>query len=357
MLSDCVRVCLGDCVDLLTGYPFKSTGYSTESSSVRLVRGDNVIQGVLRWDDAKRWPQSGVSALQEYALYEGDVVLAMDRPWIAAGLKYAHIRQSDLPCLLVQRVARLRAKRGLDARFLRYVIGGKAFTDYVLAIQTGTAVPHISGSQIAAFEFMLPPIREQQAVGEVLGVLDDRIDLLRKTNFTLESIAQALFKTWFVDFDPVRAKQAGREPEGMDATTAALFPADFEESALGLIPKGWCVGTFGGLATLAKGTLNPLNSPSTVFEHYSLPAFDAGQLPVFETGDAIKSNKTRVPPGAVLQSKLNPHNPRVWFPSRVGEQAVCSTEFLPWLAKETASPEVVYCILTSASFESEVRTL
>jgi type I restriction enzyme, S subunit len=74
-----------------------------------------------------------------------------------------------------------------------------------------------------------------------LRALDDRITLLRETNSTLEAIAQALFKSWFVDFDPVRAKQEGREPEGMDADTAALFPDSFEESELGLVPKGWRV--------------------------------------------------------------------------------------------------------------------
>jgi type I restriction enzyme, S subunit len=93
------------------------------------------------------------------------------------------------------------------------------------------------------------------------------------------------------------------------------------------------------------------------FEHYSLPAFDADQLPVFEVGEAIKSNKTRVPSGAVLQSKLNPHIPRVWLTGLVGQQAVCSTEFLPWIAKPGASPELLYAILRSSSFSAQVRTL
>ena len=77
------------------------------------------------------------------------------------------------------------------------------------------------------------------AIAGVLGALDDRITLLRETNATLEAIAQALFKSWFVDFDPVHAKQQGRAPEGMDEATAALFPDSFEESELGLVPKGW----------------------------------------------------------------------------------------------------------------------
>ncbi|OHX18572.1 hypothetical protein BI343_07555 [Chromobacterium amazonense] len=85
----------------------------------------------------------------------------------------------------------------------------------------------------------IPQREEQDAIVEVLSTLDDRITLLRETNATLEAIAQALFKSWFVDFDPVRTKMEGRAPEGMDEATAALFPDGFEESELGLVPRGW----------------------------------------------------------------------------------------------------------------------
>ncbi|ARN23653.1 restriction endonuclease subunit S [Piscinibacter gummiphilus] len=94
----------------------------------------------------------------------------------------------------------------------------------------------------------------QQRIAEFSAAINDRIDLLRQTNATLESIAQALFKSWFIDFDPVRAKTEGREPEGMDAATAALFPAEFEESVLGLIPKGWSVQPIGELAEAVGGS-------------------------------------------------------------------------------------------------------
>jgi len=87
----------------------------------------------------------------------------------------------------------------------------------------------------------LPPLPEQLAIAEVLGALDDKISLLRETNATLEAIAQAIFKSWFLDFDPVRAKAEGREPEGVPPEVADLFPSEFEESELGAIPKGWVV--------------------------------------------------------------------------------------------------------------------
>ena len=82
----------------------------------------------------------------------------------------------------------------------------------------------------------------RQAIAHILGTLDDKIELNRRMNETLEAMARAIFKSWFVDFDPVRAKAEGRQPEGMDADTAALFPDSFEDFALGKIPKGWRVG-------------------------------------------------------------------------------------------------------------------
>src|SRR5947208_40431 len=95
---------------------------------------------------ASAWAPSSTTfgGMAAFQLREGDVVLAMDRPWIEAGLKYASVRRCDLPSLLVQRVSRLRGTGRLDTRFLKYVIGGRAFTEYILGVQTGTAVPHIS---------------------------------------------------------------------------------------------------------------------------------------------------------------------------------------------------------------------
>ena len=243
--------------------------------------------------------------------------------------------------------------KGNLPRYCYYLLRSIDFTQF----NAGSGVPTLNRNHIHPLPIRLAPRAEQHLIVDFLGALDDRIDLLRQTNATLEFIAQALFKSWFIDFDPVRAKAEGREPEGMDAATAALFPSEFEESALGAIPKEWSVAAFGDFATLSKGSVSPSSSPATTFEHYSLPAFDENQLPVFEAGEAIKSNKTLVPQGAVLQSKLNPHIPRVWLPGDVGDHAVCSTEFLPWVARESSSASYVYTLLRSPAFEAQVRTL
>jgi type I restriction enzyme S subunit len=118
---------------------------------------------------------------------------------------------------------------------------------------TGSTVSNVRIPVLEALRIPTPSLEEQREIGAILGALDDRRQLLPQTNATLESIAQALFKSWFVDFDPVRTKADGREPEGMDAATAALFPAEFEDSALGSIPKGWTVSTLDAIAKIVKG--------------------------------------------------------------------------------------------------------
>lgn len=232
---------LGNEVDFLTGFPFQSSEYLADSAQPKLLRGDNIIQGQLRWENSKHWNAAKTKGLEQYFLEDGDVVLAMDRPWIEAGLKYSEVTSHDLPALLVQRVSRLRGTGTVISKYIKYIIGSRDFTNYVLNIQTGTAVPHISGGQIKNFSFLLPPLPTQKAIAAILGALDDKIELNRRTNATLEAMARALFKSWFVDFDPVRAKMEGRQPFGMDAATAALFPSRFVSSELGDIPDGWKV--------------------------------------------------------------------------------------------------------------------
>ena len=121
-------------------------------------------------------------------------------------------------------------------------------------LRTGSAQAQIVIGSLENFEITVPTSQaEQYEISNTLDALDDRITLLRETNATLEAIAQALFKSWFVDFDPVRAKLEGRAPEGMDDATAALFPDGFEESELGLVPRGWKLVPFGQLLSQTIG--------------------------------------------------------------------------------------------------------
>lgn len=140
-----------------------------------------------------------------------------------------------------------------DARFIYYVFSGPDKQAEILDNGIGSSVPGFNLGQLKRHEVFLPPLMEQLAIADFLESIDDRIALLRETNATLETIAQTLFKSWFVNFDPVRAKSEGRAPEGMDESTAALFPDSFEDSALGLVPNGWQPVRIDAILELAYG--------------------------------------------------------------------------------------------------------
>lgn len=161
-------------------------------------------------------------------------------------------------------------------RYLAAFFEGRDFQNQlsaVMGLSTRNQVP-ITAQRLLEVE--VPSLREQHEISDFVGSIDDRITLLRETNATLEAIAQALFKSWFVDFDPVRAKQQGRAPEGMDEATAALFPDAFAESELGLVPKGWQALSFTETIDVIGG-----GTPKT-----SVAEYWNGEIPWFSVVDA-----------------------------------------------------------------------
>ena len=218
------NVRLGEHVELLTGFPFKSQRFTFDLNDTALVKGENVAQGRIDWEISKRWPAAELTQFEQYRLRSGDVVLAMDRPWIEAGLKYAWIKPHDQVALLVQRVSRLRGCATLDQTFLRYVIGSPAFTNYIKPIVTGVNVPHISPQQIKDFRFRLPPVAIQRKAAAILSAYDDLIENNTRRIQSLERMAQALYREWFVHY---------RFPGHAKVKLVA--------STLGQIPQGWGV--------------------------------------------------------------------------------------------------------------------
>lgn len=163
-------------------------------------------------------------------------------------------------------------------------------------LKEGTSNPSLQRPAFYAQLVPLPPLSEQRAISSVLRALDDKIELNRRMNGTLETMAQALFKSWFVDFDPVRAKAKGRQPEGMDAATAALLPDGFEESELGEIPRGWTIAFLGDVVELAYG--KPLKDDDR----------HGGRIPVYGANGRIGWHDEPLVkgPGIVVGRKGNP---------------------------------------------------
>ncbi|WP_170153656.1 restriction endonuclease subunit S [Alkalispirillum mobile] len=199
---------LGTLIHTDVGYAFKSSSFS--ESGVRLLRGDNIAPGRLRWDNAKYWPEKRLSGYESLLVHEGDVVLAMDRPIISSGLKLAVVRPEDSPCLLVQRVARFRKSTSVDMRFLTGALSQKRFAVHCLGNQTGTQLPHISESQIREFIIPVCSAEEQAEIGQVLDEELSKIEHLEhlilssieKIEYLRQSILKRAFEGNLVPQDP-----------------------------------------------------------------------------------------------------------------------------------------------------------
>ena len=272
---------------------------------------------------------------------------------------------NDVPICMVTRemafnqdIKALRPAKNVDGAFLAYWLLANKPDLLATVDHAGHGTGRLVTDTLKEKPVQLPPLAEQKAIAAVLGALDDKIEVNRRMNATLEAMARALFQSWFVDFDPVRAKLDGRKPIGLDEITAALFPEHLEDSPLGHIPKGWTVGKVSDLAMLNRGAVNPGDFSAETFDHFSLPAFDNGRTPKMELGSAIMSNKFTVTPNSVLLSKLNPHIPRIWLPDlHASRRSVCSTEFMVACSKIGVSREYLFSLFTSSAFASVYGTL
>lgn len=200
-----------------------------------------------------KWISRGISE-------PGDIVVTTEAP-------LGEVAQlNDQKVALAQRVITLRGKSGfLNNTFLKFLMQSDYIQDQLKSRATGTTVVGIRQSEIRKIWLPLPPLPEQRAIAHILGTLDDKIELNRRMNETLEAMAQAIFKSWFVDFDPVRAKMEGRET-GLPKEIEDLFPDSFEDSELGEIPRGWRVGSIGESFNIIMGQSPPGESYNTVGE-------------------------------------------------------------------------------------------
>jgi type I restriction enzyme S subunit len=195
----------------------------------------------------------------------------------------------------------------------------------LLAQATGSTFPNVSADQLAGLWW--PPLAEdeQRAIAHILGTLDDKIELNRRMNETLEAMARALFKSWFVDFDPVRAKAEGRDP-GLPQPLADLFPARLVDSELGEIPEGWEVGKLGDVAEHPRRSIRPeqieAETPYIALEHMPKQCI---ALSEWGTGDGLESNKFEFKRGEILFGKLRPYFHKVGVAPLEG---VCSTDIV-----------------------------
>lgn len=336
---------IGDCAELISGAAFKSNQFTVNSDDVPLVKGENVQQGFIDWGIAKRWPKPDMPSYERFLLAPNDIVVAMDRPWVPAGLKWAFIADSDPQALLVQRVARLRVGSSTSAKFLKYVIASKAFCDYVKNIMGGTNVPHISGDQIRAFAFRRPSLPLQEKIGDWLSAYDDLIENNRRRIVLLEQSARLLYREWFVHLrfpGHEHIKMVDGVPDGW-AILAVSEVADLYRgisySSDQLLEEGGkpfvnlkCMNRFGGFRV--SGVKRFLG------EHKSQHVVEAGDIVVAVTDmtrDAM----------IVAQAAI--------VPKIVGEDAVFSMDMVKLVPKPAFASHWFHALLRFSSFSFEVR--
>jgi type I restriction enzyme S subunit len=246
MAGEWTALPLEDCMDAIIDYRGKSpnkTSAGVPLVTAKIVKGGRILppEEFIAEKDYGSWMRRGMPTA-------GDVVMTTEAP-------LGEVAQLDgRRVALAQRVITLRGKPHLvDNTFLKFLLQSEPVQKEMRNRSTGTTVLGIRQSELRKVTLHLPPLPEQKRIAHILGTLDDKIELNRRMNATLEGISRATFKSWFVDFDPVRQKAAGKQPVGMEAQAAALLPDTFEDSEIGEVPKGWRVQPIGEFAAVEKG--------------------------------------------------------------------------------------------------------
>ncbi len=290
---------LSDIMDVKHGFAFPGENIREEPpGDILLTPGNFAVGGGFKGDKYKYFDGQ---VPEEYVLHENDLIVTMtDLSKQADTLGYPALvpKPQRYRFLHNQRLGKVLIRGGakVDKRFISYLLRSPEYRHEVLASATGTTVKHTSPSRILAFKTSIPPLTEQRAIAHILGTLDDKIELNRRMNETLEAMARALFKSWFVDFDPIRAKAERRDP-GLPKPLADLFPDSFEDSELGEVPKGWKVRGLDEIARFLNGLALQKYPPK---DGRSLPVIKIAQLRAGNTAGA-DSASADLDPGYVVE--------------------------------------------------------
>ena len=291
--------------------------------------------------------------LSRYTLREGDIVFSR----VGSVDRRALVRQSEQGWLFSGRCLRVRPDRSkIDPAYLSYFFGLPAFQEYIRSIAVGATMPSLNTRILSEVPILYPSLAEQRAIAQVLGMLDDKIELNRQMNETLEEMARALFKSWFVDFEPVRAKMEGRwrrgeSLPGLPAELSDLFPGRLVGSGVGEVPEGWEVRALREVVELnprepmKKGTVAPY------LDMAALPV--SGPNPREAVSREFKSG-TRFRNGDTLLARITPclENGKTAFVQSLPEGTVGwgSTEFIVMRAIPAVPPEYTYLLARDAAF-------
>jgi type I restriction enzyme S subunit len=305
----------------LVGGPFGSDLGTADyvPTGVPVIRGQNLSNGKFVGGEFVFVSEEKADKLKSNLARPGDLVFTQRGNAVLHGGQVAIVPDQPFERYLVsQSQMKLTPDQTkIESRFLYFIFTSADYRHYLRSNAVVTGVPHINLGLLREYSLSLPPLAEQKAIAAVLGALDDKIELNRRMNATLEAMARALYQSWFVDFDPVRAKLDGRKPIGIDPATAALFPSAFQESKAGHIPNGWTIKPVGEVVDCVGG-----GTPSTVepkyweggTHHWTTPKdFSSLQAPILLDTDrkvtdvgVAKISSGLLPTGTLLLSSRAP---------------------------------------------------
>ena len=303
--------------DIQTG-PFGSQLHKEDyvETGTPIVTVEHLGNRVFTEQNLPRVSDSDKARLIKYTLSTGDIVFSR----VGSVDRCSYVDKSHDGWMFSGRCLRVRPTELVDSLYLYYYFCLEETKQFVRNIAVGATMPSINTKLLGEVEIALPDLNNQKRIAAVLSSLDDKIENNQKLNDNLEQQAQAIYHERF----------------------ETVSPND--------LPSDWRIVTLGEVATISNKSFNPLKEPEILLEHYSIPAFDEVRFPVFELSTSIKSNKFIIDASCFMISKLNPTTKRVWKPYCLTGNAVCSTEFIVYKAKDQSITDFLYSVIDSGSF-------
>jgi type I restriction enzyme S subunit len=321
------------------------------NSGPLIARSQDIREGVFRLKEAAHVSEETyLERIRRAEPRYGDLLYSREGTYFGIA---AEVPPHTQVCLGQRMVLIRPSVDRLNFRFLRYWLNSPVLTAHVQGHRDGTVAERLNMPTICGLPIVVPPLTTQQAIAHVLGMLDDKIELNRRMNETLESIVQALFNSWFVDFDPVYAKMAGQQPFGIDADTAALFPASFQESPVGIVPNGWSVKKLGEIVEINPTRYLKRDELAPYLEMANMPTTSARAI---DWQDREFTSGTKFMNGDVLIARITPclENGKTAFVDFLSEGQVGwgSTEYLVFRSKPPLPLEYAYFLARTDGFRS-----
>lgn len=295
-----------------------SDTYRKKSEMVTLINTSDVLEGKIL--NHERVPNANLKGQFKKTFQQDDILYSEIRP---QNKRFAYVDFSPEDYIASTKLMVIRAKTDVVIpKYLFYFLKNEttvAELQMLAETRSGT-FPQITFTEVANLTIPVPPLNVQEVIVKTLQCIEEKIDCNESINDNLRQQAQAIYRERF----------------------ESVSPDD--------LPCDWRIVTLGEVATISNKSFNPLKEPERLLEHYSIPAFDEARFPVFELSTSIKSNKFIVDASCFMISKLNPTTKRVWKPYCMTENAVCSTEFIVYKAKDQAITDFLYSVIDSSSF-------